>query len=94
MKKTLPSLKRIVLSKILSSIKIPPTSIVERSWGIGIAWNTTKYYCDIEIHKNKIEFTISKDRKSLQFTTTNYESIDEGINQLNIFFNSFFPFFT
>ena len=78
-----------IANKIIDSISIKPTTIVNinNGCGFGIAWNAQHYYCDVEITENNVEFAISKDRKSLKFIVTDFDGIDYGINELKDYLN-------
>ena len=74
--------------RIIEEIDVNPTTIVNLvDGGVGIAWNTVDFYCDVEIYKNEVVFTLSKDRKHLEFITTDHDSIEYGIIKLKQIIN-------
>jgi len=70
--------------RIIKEVGVDPTVIVNFNGGVGIVWNTTKYYFDVEIYDNEVLFTICKERipLKLEFIETDYECIDYGIEKL------------
>ena len=64
----------------------PPTHVVKPHLNfIGIAWNTHNYYFDIEIKATKVEASLSKDRKVVEFITIDeilHPSTDEDLHKI------------
>ena len=64
--------KKEVADYILEYIKawgFKPTDVVEDDFRIGMAWNTTKYYVDVEVTSRSVEFSFSPQRKHMNFLT-------------------------
>lgn len=72
-----------LVCKIIEEVGVNPTTIINLiDGGVGICWNTVSYYCDVEMYNDEVIFTVSKDRKHLEFITTNYDNMEHGINKL------------
>jgi hypothetical protein len=71
-----------MINKILKAVTTKPTTIIVTGDGGCIAWNTAKYYCDVEISSSTVEFTISKNRTNIEFIETDFDNIEFGIEKL------------
>jgi hypothetical protein len=82
-----------IIDRIIKAVPEKPSDVKlitdqQSREGVGIAWNTPDHYCDVEIYKNQIDFTVSADRKHTEFFTTDFQSVDEGIKRLVIALSS------
>ncbi|CAK0760427.1 hypothetical protein CCP1ISM_90016 [Azospirillaceae bacterium] len=76
---------RKIADIIIDSIEEKPSTITEISdgAGLGVAWNTKDHYCDVELYQDDFVFTISRDRKHLEFVTmSDPVLIEYGITKL------------
>lgn len=63
---------------------MPPTDVIDlQNGGKGIAWSTKKYYFDIELYPDKVEFFFSPKRSGVKCVTLRDDTIDTEDSEFN-----------